>query len=57
MKTAKPGTGYGMTETCGIITSINGMYFVDKPESCGPAMPNFEAKCVDADGSTVPLER
>ena len=54
VKTAKPGTGYGMTETCGIITSINGMYFVDKPESCGPAMPNFEAKCVDADGSTVP---
>lgn len=42
-----------MTETCGIITSINGPYFVDKPDSCGPAMPNFEAKCVDADGNTV----
>jgi long-chain acyl-CoA synthetase len=50
---ARPNTGYGMTETCGIITSINGIYFVDKPESCGPAMPNFEAKCVDADGNTV----
>lgn len=51
--TARPNTGYGMTETCGIITSINGIYFVDKPESCGPAMPNFEAKCVDADGNEV----
>ena len=53
VKTAKPNTGYGMTETCGIITSINGPFFVDKPDSCGPAMPNFEAKCVDADGNTV----
>jgi long-chain acyl-CoA synthetase len=53
VKTARPNTGYGMTETCGIITSINGPYFVDKPDSCGPAMPNFEAKCVDADGNTV----
>ncbi len=51
--TARPNTGYGMTETCGIITSINGIYFVDKPASCGPAMPNFDAKCVDADGNTV----
>ena len=54
VKTARPSTGYGMTETCGIITSISGDFFVDKPDSCGPAMPNFEAKCVDADGNTVP---
>ena len=52
--TARPNTGYGMTETCGIITSINGDYFVDKPASCGPAMPVYEAKCVDADGNEVP---
>ena len=54
VKTARPNTGYGMTETCGIITSINGPYFVNKPDSCGPAMPNFETRCVDADGNTVP---
>jgi len=51
--TARPGTGYGMTETCGIITSISGDFFVDKPDSAGPWMPNFEAKCVDDDGRTV----
>jgi len=51
--TARPSTGYGMTETCGIITSVTGDFFVDKPDSAGPAMPNFEAKCVDELGETV----
>ena len=54
VKTARPNTGYGMTETCGIITSISADFFVDKPDSAGPAMPNFEVKCVDDDGKTVP---
>jgi len=52
--TARPSTGYGMTETCGIITSLSGDFFVDKPDSAGPAMPNFEIKCVDDEGNTVP---
>jgi long-chain acyl-CoA synthetase len=52
--TARPNTGYGMTETCGIITAVAGDFFVDKPASCGPAMPTFEVKCVDDDGETVP---
>ena len=51
--TARPNTGYGMTETCGIITSISADFFIDKPDSCGPAMPNFDAKCVDGDGNEV----
>jgi long-chain acyl-CoA synthetase len=54
VKTARPNTGYGMTETCGIITAVAADFFVDKPESCGPAMPTFEVKCVDDDGNTVP---
>lgn len=54
VKTARPNTGYGMTETCGIITSVSADFFVDKPDSCGPAMPSFEVKCVDDDGNTVP---
>ena len=54
VKTARPSTGYGMTETCGIITSIGGDFFVDKPDSAGPAMPTFEAKTVDADGNDLP---
>jgi long-chain acyl-CoA synthetase len=51
---ARPTTGYGMTETCGIITSNGGDFFVDRPDSAGPYMPNFEAKCVDDDGNEVP---
>ncbi len=54
VKTARPNTGYGMTETCGIITSISADFFIDKPASCGPAMPSFEAKIVDADGNALP---
>ena len=54
IKTARPTTGYGMTETCGIITSVTGDFFVAKPDSAGPSMPNFEVKCVDDDGNTVP---
>lgn len=52
--TARPSTGYGMTETCGIITSIGGDYFVDKADSCGPAMPVYETRIVDPDGKEVP---
>jgi long-chain acyl-CoA synthetase len=51
--TARPNTGYGMTETCGIITAVAADFFVDKPSSAGPAMPCFEAKCVDDEGNTV----
>lgn len=54
VETARPGTGYGMTETCGIITSLTADFFVDKPDSAGPAMPVYEIKCVDDDGNTVP---
>ncbi len=52
--TARPSTGYGMTETCGIITSIGADFFVDKPESCGPAMPCYETKIVNGAGDTLP---
>ena len=50
---ARPSTGYGMTETCGIITSVSGDFFVDKPDSAGPAMPSYEARCVDDAGNSV----
>ncbi len=52
--TARPNTGYGMTETCGVITSLSGDFFVDKPASCGRALPNFEAKVVDDEGRALP---
>jgi long-chain acyl-CoA synthetase len=54
VKTARPNTGYRMTETCGIITAISADFFVDKPESVGRAMPAYETKCVDDEGREVP---
>ena len=51
--TARPNTGYGMTETCGIITAVAGDFFVDKPASCGRAMPTFETRIVGDDGEPV----
>jgi long-chain acyl-CoA synthetase len=54
MKNAAPNAGYGMTETCGIISALAGRYLVDRPTSVGRAMPTFEAKCIDAEGNTVP---
>ena len=52
--TARPSTGYGMTETCGIITSVGADFFVDRPASCGPAMPTFAVKVVDDEGNELP---
>ncbi|MDB5422869.1 MAG: AMP-dependent synthetase [Phenylobacterium sp.] len=52
--TARPNTGYGMTETCGIITAVAGDFFVDKPASCGRAMPTFETRIVGDDGRDMP---
>ncbi|MDP6971626.1 MAG: class I adenylate-forming enzyme family protein [Pseudomonadales bacterium] len=51
---ARPNTGFGMTETCGIITSVAGDFFVDKPDSAGPALPVYDVKCVDDDGNELP---
>lgn len=53
MENASPNAGYGMTETCGIISALSGYYLVDRPASVGRAMPTFEARCVDAAGNKV----
>ncbi len=50
---AQAGTGYGMTESCGVITSVYGDFFSDRPASCGPLLPTYEGKCVDDDGREV----
>ncbi len=49
-----PSTGYGMTETHGIITANASRFFVAKPESCGPAVPTLETKLVDEQGHDLP---
>ena len=53
MASAKPNTGYGMTETSGIISSLGAEFFVNKPASCGRAVPTLEAQCVNADGQSL----
>jgi acyl-CoA synthetase (AMP-forming)/AMP-acid ligase II len=54
MPGTRPNTGYGMTETCGIIAALALEFFLDRPTSVGPAMPTFEAKCVDPEGNQLP---
>ena len=49
----KPSTGYGLTETHGIITSVGDVMYLMKPESVGPVVPTLDAKCVDDDGNDV----
>jgi long-chain acyl-CoA synthetase len=53
LKNTRPNTGYGMTETTGIITSVSGDFFVHRPGSVGRIMPTYEARCVDDEGRTV----
>lgn len=55
IETAVPNTGYGLTETSGIITAVNGDIFIDKPKSCGRAAPAFEVRVVDDEGRDVPV--
>jgi acyl-CoA synthetase (AMP-forming)/AMP-acid ligase II len=51
---AKPGQGYGMTETCGIISTSAGYFLSEKPASAGFILPVFDVKCLDAEGNIVP---
>jgi long-chain acyl-CoA synthetase len=48
-----PSTGYGLTETHGIVTANTARYFVAKPASCGPIVPTLDAKLVDDDGNDL----
>jgi long-chain acyl-CoA synthetase len=48
-----PSTGYGLTETNGIVTANSAAFYTAKPASCGPVMPTFEARLVDDDGNVL----
>ena len=49
-----PSTGYGLTETHGIVTANSARFFLAKPSSCGPVVPTLDAKLVDDDGTDLP---
>jgi long-chain acyl-CoA synthetase len=48
-----PTTGYGLTETHGIVTANTSRNYLAKPESCGPIVPTLDAKLVDDDGNDI----
>ena len=53
-----PGTGWGMTETQGLATTIGGEAFLNRPRSCGRAVPPIvKVKAVAEDGrDCAPME-
>jgi long-chain acyl-CoA synthetase len=54
LKNGAPSTGYGLTETCGIITVNASRGYLTKPSSCGPIVPTLDAKLIDAEGNDLP---
>ena len=49
------GTGWGMTETQGLATSIGGAAFETRPRSCGRALPPLvKVRVVDDAGNVLP---
>lgn len=53
LKNGVPTTGYGLTETHGIVTANSARFFVEKPASCGPVVPTLDAKLVDDEGNDL----
>ena len=51
------GTGWGMTETQGLATVIVGEAFLQRPRSCGRAVPPLvKVKVVDKEGNDLPAD-
>ena len=53
VKAGAPTTGYGLTETSGIVTANSSRSYLDKPSSCGPLVPTLDGKLVDAAGNDI----
>jgi long-chain acyl-CoA synthetase len=53
LKNGTPTTGYGLTETHGIITANTGRNYLSKNSSCGPIVPTLDAKLIDAEGNDL----
>jgi long-chain acyl-CoA synthetase len=52
--TAEPGLGWGMTETCAVVTSNGAEDYLNRPDSCGPAALVAELQIRDpVDGRTL----
>ena len=53
LRDGAPSTGYGLTETCGIVTASSSIFYTAKPASCGRVVPTLDAKLVDDLGQDV----
>ncbi|GAA4050755.1 class I adenylate-forming enzyme family protein [Parerythrobacter jejuensis] len=51
---AMPGNGWGMTETMATVTSHTAEDYLNRPDSCGPAVPVSDLKVTDEDGNELP---
>ena len=51
---SQPGNGWGMTETSATFTHHMAEDYLNRPDSCGPAVPVCDMKVVDPDGRTLP---
>jgi long-chain acyl-CoA synthetase len=49
-----PGTGWGMTETCGTHTHHQGEDYENRPESCGAPVGPYRIKITDPQGRELP---
>jgi long-chain acyl-CoA synthetase len=54
LEKGSPATGYGLTETHGIVTANSAAFYLAKPESCGPVVPTLDAKLIDEAGNDLP---
>jgi long-chain acyl-CoA synthetase len=48
-----PATGYGLTETHGIVTANQARLYTEKPASCGRVVPTLDARLEGVDGVVV----
>jgi len=48
-----PSTGYGLTETCGIVTANSSRLYTAKPSSCGRIVPTLEGRLEDEAGEVL----
>ncbi len=55
LKHGAPSTGYGLTETHGIITASSASVYTAKPASCGRVVPVLDAKLIDEAGNDLPV--
>jgi long-chain acyl-CoA synthetase len=51
---SNPGFGWGMTETSATFTTHQAEDYLNRPESCGPAVPVCDMRIVGPGGGTLP---